>query len=89
MERAEVAGEFHDSELGDIYDLYNACDGVMLDGLLDVRRLDELSQEVAAALNLPRLREVWVHTASGCHRCKRIVEILNQSRKAMGVGAGV
>src|ERR1044072_6441403 len=36
--------EFHDSESEDIYDLYNACNGVMFDGFLDVRRLDELSQ---------------------------------------------
>ena len=87
MEGAALAGEFHDSDLGDIYDLYNACNGVMLGGLLDVRMLDELSLEEKRALNVPRLREVWAHTATGCHRCKRIIETLNLARETMRAGA--
>jgi hypothetical protein len=75
------ADQFHDNELGDVYDLYNACNGELRDdGLLDVRRLDSLSAEEAEAFDVERLREVWRHTASGCERCAGIVRILNQSR---------
>jgi len=45
-----TAEEFHDSELGDIYDLFNACNGEMVNGLLDVSKLDEYSPEDAEAL---------------------------------------
>ena len=78
------AGQFHDSELGDVYDLYNACNGVIReDGLLDVRKLKELSAEEKAVLNVSRLKEVWEHTATThCPICARIVRTLNEVRQA-------
>src|SRR5436853_194184 len=79
---------FHDSESEDIYDLYNACNGLVRDdGLLDVRELDEFSQEEAEALNVVRLKEIWAHTASGCPACQEIVQILNSVRGTLGAEA--
>jgi hypothetical protein len=75
--------QYHDSELGDIYDLYNACNGATLGGLLDVRKLDELSPEESKALNLTRLREVWEHSSSGCLTCAKIVRRLNHARRML------
>ena len=72
--------QFHDSELGDIYDLFNACNGTMSGGLLDVRKLDELTPREREALDLGRLRQVWEHTAAGCVTCARIVRTLNTAR---------
>jgi len=72
---------FHDSESEDIYDLYNACNGIVRDdGLLDIRELDALSQEEAEALNVVRLKEIWAHTSTGCSTCQEIVQILNSVR---------
>ncbi len=89
MRREETTEQFHNSELGDVYDLYNACNGAMAGDLLDVRKLDELSMEERKVLNVPRLREVWAHTASGCPKCKQIVTTLNISRAAMRATARV
>lgn len=75
--------QFHDNEAGDIYDLYNACNGVMYNDLLDIDKLDELSAEEAEALDLPRLREVWEHTATGCMKCKNIIRTLNRARATL------
>ena len=72
--------EFHHSEVGDIYDLYNACNGVLYKGCLDKRKLDEYSPEDAEEINVLRLREVWEHTASGCPECENIISALNQLR---------
>jgi hypothetical protein len=72
--------QFHDSENGDIFDLYSACNGELHDGLLDIGQLDEFSEEECAALNVARLREIWIHTASGCSQCEEIVQILNSAR---------
>ena len=55
----EDSAQYHDSELGDIYDLFNACNGAMSGGLLDVRKLDELTEREREALDLGRLRLVW------------------------------
>ena len=74
------ARRFHDSETGDVYDLYNACNGEMAGALLDVRKLDELSAEEKEALDVRRLREVWEHTASGCPTCDHIIRTLNAAR---------
>ncbi len=75
---------FHDSEDEDIYDLYNACNGIVREnGLLDIRELDELSQEDAEALNVARLNEIWAHTAAGCPTCDGIVRMLNSVRGAL------
>jgi len=82
-----TAEEFHDSELGDIYDLYNACNGAMVNGLLDVSKLDEYSPEDAEALNVPRLREVWQHMASGCSECRSIVHGLSRLRESLAAAA--
>jgi hypothetical protein len=75
--------QFHDSELGDVYDLYNACNGAMSGGLLDVSKLDELTAREREALDVVRLRKVWEHTATGCRTCAEIVRTLNIVRRAM------
>jgi hypothetical protein len=75
-----VFEQFHDSEAEDIYDLYNACNGVIHRGLLDVRKLDELSEEELEVLNVSRLREIWMHTRSGCPTCAGIIDTLNSVR---------
>jgi hypothetical protein len=73
----EGATQYHDSELGDVYDLYNACNGAMSGGLLDVSKLDELTAREREALDVVRLRKVWEHTATGCRTCAEIVRTLN------------
>ena len=75
--------DFHDSEIGDIYDLYNACNGVLRDGLLDISKLEEYGPDDYEVLNVPRLREVWEHTVSGCSRCEDIVMALSRLRGAI------
>lgn len=83
MERVEDTEHFHDSEL-DVYDLFNACDGVLNnDGLLDVEQLNHYSPDEAEELNVAWLRAVWEHTATGCKRCAEIVESLQTLRKAL------
>lgn len=77
--------ECHDSEDGDIFDLYNACDGQLQNGFLDIRQLDEFSDAERAELNVTRLREIWIHTASGCLYCEEIVQALNSVRGILGV----
>ena len=75
--------DFHDSEIGDIYDLYNACNGVLRDGSLDIRNLEQYGPDDYEILNVPRLREVWEHSATGCSKCKDIVTALNRMREVM------
>jgi hypothetical protein len=82
-----TAEECHDSELGDIYDLYNACNGEIVNGLLDVSKLDEYGPEDAEALNVPRLRRVWGHMASGCSECETIVRGLRRLRESLAAAA--
>jgi len=72
--------DFHDSEAGDVFDLYNACNGVFHDGRLDVRKLDELSEEELQIFNVARLKQIWAHTASGCSACENIIASLDQAR---------
>ena len=83
MDQEKDNDSFHNSEWGDVYDLYNACNGVIHDSLLDVRKLDELSPEECEFLNIPRLREVWEHTASGCAQCHAIITSLNSARERL------
>jgi hypothetical protein len=72
--------EFHDGGSSeDIFDLFNATGGILRqDGLLDISRLDAYGEREAEELNVPRLREIWEHTASasGCKRCAEIVSML-------------
>ena len=75
--------DFHDSEIGDIYDLYNACNGVFFEGLLDKRKLDDYGPDEYEVLNISRLREVWDHTASGCATCNNIIKALDRMRGAI------
>jgi hypothetical protein len=84
----EDVAQYHDSELGDVYDLYNACNGTMRGGLLDDRRLNELTAAEREALDVERLREVWEHTASGCQTCAEIVNTLNEARGMMRGNTG-
>ena len=83
VDEEKDADRFHDSDSEDIYDLYNACNGIVRDGLLDVGQLDEFSPAEAQALNVPRLREIWEHTRAGCSACKKIIEALNIVRQAI------
>jgi hypothetical protein len=83
VEQEKDSDEFHDSE-SDVYDLFNACNGAMRDGFLDVNKLNELSPEEAEALNVPRLKEIWRHTKSGCPQCKDIIRTLNLVRGSLG-----
>lgn len=85
----EDAAQFHDSDSsGDVYDLYNACNGIVINGLLDVTKLDELSAEEKEVFDVRRLREVWAHTATGCARCAAIIKTLNLVRvKLRGAAA--
>ena len=81
MAQEKDSDPFHDSsESEDLFDLFNACDGIMRDGLLDIRVLDQFSKEEAAALNVVRLKEIWFHTASGCPKCSAIIRTLNTIR---------
>ena len=83
MERVQETEQFHNSE-SDIFDLFNACDGVLdANGLLDVERLNRYSPDQAEELNVPRLRVIWEHTATGCARCAEIIESLQSLRKAL------
>ena len=72
--------DFHNSEIGDVYDLYNACNGVMYNDLLDKSKLKEYGPDDYEVLNVPRLLEVWEHTASGCSKCEGIIMALNRLR---------
>ncbi len=84
MDKDKGADEFHDSESEDVvYDLYNACNGVLRDGLLDISKLDEFTPEESKALNVPRLKEIWKHTASGCLECQKIIATLNAIRETL------
>lgn len=83
MDKEKGSDPFHDSEEGDVYDLYNACDGAVLaSDRLDVSKLDELSAEEREALDVDRLREVWEHT-KGCPICEHIVRTLNLTRRIL------
>ena len=79
-DRKNYLDEFHDSDSEDVYDLYNACNGILRNGLLDARELDKLSPEELEVLDLPKLREIWRHTASGCPTCAGIIRTLNAVR---------
>lgn len=82
--KPEGTDSFHNNdESEDIYDLYNAVNGIVRDGLLDINELSKLSQQESAALNVPKLKEIWQHTASGCARCANIIEILNLARQTL------
>ena len=82
--KPEGTDSFHNNdESEDIYDLYNAVNGIVRDGLLDINELDKLSQQESAALNVSKLKEIWQHTASGCARCANIIEILNLARQTL------
>lgn len=79
MEEEDSNDTYHDSDL-DIFDLFNACAGVLRDGLLDIRKLDELKPEELEVFDVARLREIWSHSASGCAQCDEIVATLNSIR---------
>lgn len=76
--------QFHDSESDDdIYDLYNACNGVVHNGVLDIGKLDELSDEEREVLDVPKLKRLGDHVVSGCHKCKEIIDNLNLARRLL------
>jgi hypothetical protein len=74
---------FHDSESGDIYDLFNACNGIVREGLLDVEQLNNYTPAEAEELNISRLREIWEHTKTGCLHCRDIVKALRMLRRTV------
>jgi hypothetical protein len=77
---------FHDSEseddgdVADVFDLYQACNGETIEGVLNVAKLDKLSAEEREVLDVPRLRELASHVVSGCSHCASIVDTLNRAR---------
>jgi len=74
--------EFHDSNSGvDIFALYNACNGIIRHGFLDVSELDKYSPADAEALDVPRLKKIWEHTLTGCSQCRGIIEALHGVRE--------
>jgi len=74
--------EFHDSDSGvDIFALYNACNGIIRRGFLDVSELDKYSPADAKALDVPRLKKTWEHTLTGCSQCREIIEALHGIRE--------
>lgn len=84
MEPVQETEQFHDSESTDIYDLFNACNGLLdANGLLDVEQLNHYNPDEAEELNVSRLRMIWEHVATGCARCAEIVESLQTLRKVM------
>lgn len=83
LKQQPYANEFHDSEAEDIYDLYNACNGVLHNGLLDISQLEKYSPDESAALNVAKLREIWEHAASGCPECESIIGALSRIRGAI------
>src|SRR4029078_1777526 len=67
---------FHESE-SDIYELYNACNGIVReDGLLDIRELNDFTPEEAVALNVARLKKIWDHTAPRWSQSAQTVKTL-------------
>lgn len=83
VNQEKEADDFHDSDAEDVYDLYLAVNGSQHNGLLDVRKLKELTPEESEILNVPRLREIWSHTATGCPKCKEIIRTLNIVRDVL------
>ena len=76
--------EFHDSDSNvDLFDLYNSTNGIIHNGFLDVRELEKYSSDEAKALNVPRLREIWEHTTTGCAQCREIIKALDHIRSAV------
>jgi len=71
-----------------VYDLYNACNGVLHEGVLDIRKLDEISEEEREILDVSRLKKVWVHVAGGCAKCARIIYTLNFARQVLRERSG-
>jgi len=60
----------------------------MSGGLLDARKLDEMTPQEREVLDVERLREVWGHTATGCTTCAEIIQTLNMARGMMRRHAG-
>ena len=63
--------------------LYNACNGMMQEGLLDIRKLDELSPEELEVFDVAQLRAAWRHIAAGCAQCEGIIQTLNIAREML------
>jgi hypothetical protein len=42
-----------------------------------------ISPEEKHTLDVPRLREVWAHTASGCLKCRQVIKTLNLAREML------
>jgi hypothetical protein len=83
VDQEKETDDFHDSDAEDVYDLYLAVNGSLDGDLLDLRKLDELTFEEAAILNVPRLKEIWAHTATGCQECKDIIGTLRFVRNVL------
>lgn len=87
MTQEKGNNQFHDSEsedVGDVlFDLYNACNGVLDNGMLDIQKLDELSEEESKVLDIPKLKEFGAHIVSGCAECGAIIETLNSARASL------
>jgi len=72
--------QFHDHDSDEIFDLYNAVNGERYEGLLDIRKLDELTDEEREIFDVPRLKELGAHVISGCAQCEAIINTLDWAR---------
>ena len=82
MKHEQTADDFHNDGSAEILALYNACNGVLLNGRLDISKLEDYSPDDALALDIPRLRKIWTHSA-GCTQCDRVISFLNEIRGTM------
>jgi hypothetical protein len=80
---------FHQENPEGVYNLYNACNGKIKNGLLDIAELERLTDEERKLLNVVTLYEAWQHVAAGCSECERIIETLNYARRMMRERIGV
>ena len=71
----------------ELFDLYNACNGALYNGVLDTRKLNELSEQEIELLDLPRLKELGNHVTSGCAECRAVIDTLNFARSMLGENA--
>jgi len=73
--------EFH-TDIDSLQDLYLACEGVIRkDGVLDVSKLNELSKEEQAIFDMPKMKTLSAHVASGCEQCVTTIQGFDTTRE--------
>jgi hypothetical protein len=76
---------FHEGESEDVYDLFNACNGRLHNGRLDIQQLENLGEKERELFSISRLRELWYHIDSGCDQCQAIIKTLHRARIVMKI----